>query len=114
MFEKLRPTDKGCCAAKSTNQLNRNVLINTNQIELLLLVKINDIVSNSQNIQTILVILLFIVLFRYGTQISNYLKYLRGCPHGVIVKAMDCGIIVSSYSSRAIMFTFGQIPLGKV
>ena len=30
----------------------------------------------------------------------------RGCPRGVMVKAMDC--------SRAITFTFGQIPLGKV
>ena len=36
------------------------------------------------------------------------------CPHGVMVKAMDCGIEVSLYSSHAIMFTFGQIPLGKV
>ena len=40
--------------------------------------------------------------------------FLRGCPRSVMVKAMDCGIIASSYSSRAIMFTFGQIPLGKV
>ena len=31
----------------------------------------------------------------------------EGCPRGVRVKAVD-------YSSRAIMFTFGQIPLGKV
>ena len=38
----------------------------------------------------------------------------RGCPRGVMVKAMDYGIIVSSNSSRAITFTFGQIPLGKV
>ena len=38
----------------------------------------------------------------------------KGCPHGVMVKAMDCGIIVSSYSSHTITFTFGQIPVGKV
>ena len=38
-------------------------------------------------------------------------KTVWGCPHGVMVKTMDCGIIVgSSYSSCAIMFTFGQIP----
>ena len=37
------------------------------------------------------------------------------CPRGVLVKAMDGGIVVSeSNSSRAITFTFGQIPLGKV
>ena len=38
-----------------------------------------------------------------------------GCPRGVMVKAMDCGIVVaSSYSSHAITITFRQIPLGKV
>ena len=36
-------------------------------------------------------------------------ELLRGCPRGVMVKAMDCRIVVS-----AITFTFGQIPLGKV
>ena len=36
------------------------------------------------------------------------------CPLGVMVKLMDCGIVVSSYSSCAITFTFGQIFLGKV
>ena len=40
---------------------------------------------------------------------------LRGCPCGVMVKAMDCGIVVSEFVLPcAIMFTFGQIPLGKV
>ena len=34
------------------------------------------------------------------------LNNMRGCPRGVMVKAMDC--------SHAITFTFGQIPLGKV
>ena len=38
----------------------------------------------------------------------------RGCPRGVMFKAIDCGIVVSSYSSCAITFTFGQIPLWKV
>ena len=41
--------------------------------------------------------------FRNNPSLRIYL----GCPHGVMVK-------VSSYSSRAITFTFGQIPLGKV
>ena len=41
-------------------------------------------------------------------------KQMQGCPCGVMVKAVDCRIVVSSNSSRAIMFTFGQIPLGKV
>ena len=36
-------------------------------------------------------------------------KKKRGCPRGVMVTAMDCGI-----SSRVITFTFGHIPLGKV
>ena len=30
-----------------------------------------------------------------------------GCPRGVMVKAMDCGIVVRE-------FVQGQIPLGKV
>ncbi len=38
----------------------------------------------------------------------------RGCPRGVMVKAMDYEIVVRSNSSRAITFTFGQILLGKV
>ena len=36
------------------------------------------------------------------------------CPCRVMVKVLDCGIAVSENSSRAIMFSFGQIPLGKV
>ena len=36
------------------------------------------------------------------------------CPPSVMVKVLDGGIIVSLNSSRAIMFTFRQIPLGKV
>ena len=41
------------------------------------------------------------------------LRIFVGCTRGVIVKAMYCGIVVSSNSSPAIMFTFGQIPIGK-
>ena len=33
---------------------------------------------------------------------------------GLMVKAMDCEIVVSSYSSRTITFTVGQILFGKV
>ena len=35
------------------------------------------------------------------------------CSRGVMVKAMDYGIVVSSNTSCAITFTFGQIPLRK-
>ena len=44
------------------------------------------------------------------------LKNVRGCPRGVMVKAMDCGIVVREFvlQSFTITFTFGQIPLGKV
>ena len=61
------------------------------------------------------------------TQLINYWNSTRvrtndyyqielvGYTRGGMVKAMDSGIVVraSSYSSRAITFTFGQIPLGK-
>ena len=47
-------------------------------------------------------------------KIKSKLLKTRGCPRGVMVKAMAYGIVVSSYSSYAITFTFGQIPLGKV
>ena len=36
-----------------------------------------------------------------------------GCPR-VMVKVLDCGIVVSLNSSCAITFIFVQIPLGKV
>ena len=39
--------------------------------------------------------------------------YIRGCPRGVMVKAVDGGIVVREFY-YAITFTFGQIPLGKV
>ena len=46
--------------------------------------------------------------------IKEWLHTSAGCPRDVMVKAMDCGIVVrESYSSHAITFTFGQIPLGK-
>ena len=41
-------------------------------------------------------------------------QYHRGYPRGVMVKAMDCGIVVSSFSSCATTFTFRPIHLGKV
>ena len=34
-----------------------------------------------------------------------YLNY-----RGVMIKTMDCGFVMSSYSSRATTFTFGQKP----
>ena len=45
---------------------------------------------------------------------TNCSRINRGCPRGIIVKAMDCEILASSNSIRAITFTFGQIPWGKV
>ena len=45
---------------------------------------------------------------------SKLRESLKGCPRGVMVKALHCGIVVSSNSSRAITFTFGQIPFTKV
>ena len=41
------------------------------------------------------------------------ISFWGGGSRGVMVKAMDCGIIVSLYSSCAITFTFGQIPLER-
>ena len=49
-----------------------------------------------------------ITLTYFGIMLITPSKF-STCPRGVMVKAMDC-----SYSSRAITFTFGQIPLGKV
>ena len=43
---------------------------------------------------------------------QNHLK--EGCPHGVMVQTLDCGIEKSLSSSHANTFTFSQIPLGKV
>ena len=53
---------------------------------------------------------LYINSYRNGTSFSIN----RGCPRGVMIKATYCGIVGSSYSSRAITFTSEQIPLGKV
>ena len=52
--------------------------------------------------------------FRFFFWLFLFSWCVGGCPRGVMVKAMDYGIVVSSYSSRAITFIFGQIPLGKV
>ena len=42
-------------------------------------------------------------------------NYSRGCPRGVMVKAMDSGIVVLEFVLQSrYTFTFGQIPLGKV
>ena len=56
-------------------------------------------------------ILIFIYLFFV---LNVFLVVSGGWPRGVMVKAVDCEVVVSSYSSRAITFTFWQIPLGKV
>ena len=33
----------------------------------------------------------------FKLMIISQLKYSRGCPHGLMVKAMDCGIVVSEF-----------------
>ena len=43
----------------------------------------------------------------------GHLGPLKGCPRGVKRWTAESEY-ASSYSSRAITFTFGQIPLGKV
>ncbi len=44
----------------------------------------------------------------------NHQKYGR-CPRGVIVKPMDCGIVVREFVLQSRYYVhFGQIPLGKV
>ena len=41
--------------------------------------------------------------------------YIRRSTHGVVANMLNCGLIVAySSSSRALMFNFGRITLGKV
>ena len=41
-------------------------------------------------------------------------KAMRGCPHGIMVKAMDCGIIVSEFVIQSRYYIHFQInTLGK-
>ena len=41
-------------------------------------------------------------------------KALRGCPHGVMVKAMDCGIVVSDFILQSLYYIhFRANTLGK-
>ena len=41
--------------------------------------------------------------------------FIRGCPRGVMVKAMDCGIVVREFVLLSRYYVhFRQIPLGKV
>ena len=42
-----------------------------------------------------------------------FVLFQEGCPRGVMVKAMDIVIVVSSYSSRANTLAFGENTLGK-
>ena len=39
---------------------------------------------------------------------------LKGRSSDIMVRVLDCGIVMRSNSSHAIMFTFRQIPFGKV
>ena len=50
------------------------------------------------------------------TSIFSLLKRSRGCPRGVMAKALDCGIVVREFvlQSRYYVHCFGQLPLGKV
>ena len=66
------------------------------------------------NVSTELHIYIYIYIYIWKRKI---LMGKRGCPRGVRVNAMDCGIVVCEfvlYSSHAITFTFGQIPLAKL
>ena len=51
----------------------------------------------------------------YGSSIAEYLiKNLEGCPRGVMVKAMDCGIIVSKFVLQSHYYVnFQANTLGK-
>ena len=53
-------------------------------------------------------------MVRYNTSIFA-LKFLRGCPRGVMVKAMDCGIVVSEFEIQSRYYAqFRANTLGKV
>ena len=57
------------------------------------------------------------ILNAYTKKSGNLLNAPRtiwGCPRGVMVKAMNCGIVVREFVLQSITFTFGQIHLGKV
>ena len=46
--------------------------------------------------------------------VSAQLNSLRGCPHGVIVKAMDCGIVVREFELQSRYYVhFRTNTLGK-
>ena len=45
---------------------------------------------------------------------KNYTKKKRGCPHGVMVKAMDCGIVVSEFVLQSRYYIHFRVnTLGK-
>ena len=72
---------------------------------------------NTYNLQTVPWFLILLSNTNYLHTFKCYQVFLSkigGCPRGVMVKAMDCGILVSSFSSRAVTSTFRQIPLGEV
>ena len=53
-------------------------------------------------------IVIYETLLRYGTQ------PLRGCPRGVMVKAMDCGIVVREFELQLRYYVhFRANTLGK-
>ena len=46
---------------------------------------------------------------------GKYRNLVEDGPRGVMVKAMECGIVVREFVLQlTTTFTFGQIPLGKV
>ena len=48
-------------------------------------------------------------------ELSKYINLIiRVCPHGIMVKAMDCGIVVSEFELQSCYYThFRTNTLGK-
>ena len=73
---------------------------------------INIYVHIFSRIQVVLLRSYFVMSFyRLSIFCQKSLNTFWGCPRGVMVKALDCGIVVREF---VLQFTFGQIPLGKM
>ena len=59
-----------------------------------------------------------LALFKVGDRMNFYFRkvahFIRGCPRGVMVKAMDCGIVVSEFVLKSRYYVhFRANTLGK-
>ena len=97
------------CVCVCVNKILPRDFANENKFGLLVVFKFLEYLYIFIRVHTCTHIQIYVYMHSYTH------KHILGCPHGVVVKAMDCGIVVSEFVLQSRYYVhFRANTLGKV